>query len=80
MSLLLAALLIANPTEAAPAAGEAPPAIADAKKEERKICRREAMAVGLHRTKRICLTAAEWKAREGKGNVDGMSEAGTRGN
>lgn len=76
MSLLLAALLAANPAPATEGAA----APVDAKKEERKICRRESMSVGLHRSKRICLTAAEWKLREGRGNVEGMSEAGTRGN
>lgn len=79
MSLLLAALLITNP--AAPTTSTEPaPVVAEAQKEERKICRREISSVGLHRSKRVCLTAAEWRIRDGKGNAEGMAEAGTRGN
>lgn len=73
----VAAALLA--LQSAPAAEPAPAPVAETKKEERKICRRELSSVGLHQSKRICLTASEWKLREGRGNADGMSDAGTRG-
>jgi hypothetical protein len=73
MSLLLAIILV---SQAAPS--PEPVSASENKKEERKICRREMSAAGLHRSKRVCLTAAEWKEREGRGNEEGMSEAGTR--
>ena len=45
------------------------PALAEdsgAPKKERPICRKSQAATGSHRPgKRICLTAAEWKARDG---------------
>ena len=46
----------------------AAPALADdsaAPKEERKICRTAQAPTGSHRPgKRVCLTAAEWRARD----------------
>jgi hypothetical protein len=82
MSLIFAALLAVQAAPAAPVTTPAPatPVQTAEAKEERKICRREMSSVGLHRSKRICLTASEWKAREGQGNADGMADAGTRGN
>ena len=43
--------------EQVPAAGEAP-------KEEKKICRREMATESRMASKRVCLTAAQWKARD----------------
>lgn len=39
-------------------------ATADAPKKERKVCRREETSVGLYASRRVCLTAAEWKQRD----------------
>ncbi|MEA3040108.1 MAG: hypothetical protein QOE79_2621 [Sphingomonadales bacterium] len=37
---------------------------AEAPKAERKICRREETSVGLYGSRRVCMTAAEWKQRD----------------
>ena len=71
--LLTASLLF----QAAPATTETPaPATAEQPKEERKICRRVALATSLHGSKRVCLTAAEWRERQG--SDDRASSVGTR--
>jgi hypothetical protein len=41
---------------------------AEAPKAERKICRREETSVGLYASRRVCLTAAEWKQRDHQGS------------
>ncbi len=54
---LFAATMLASPTLAEDSA---------APKKERPICRTSQSATGSHRPgKRICLTAAEWKTRDG---------------
>jgi len=78
MFVAVAALLLSAQT--APVAEPVAVPASETTKTERKICRRESSAVGLHRSKRVCLTASEWKLREGRGNVDGISDASTRGN
>ncbi|MEA3000200.1 MAG: hypothetical protein QOK17_2033 [Sphingomonadales bacterium] len=39
-------------------------ASAEAPKKERKICRREETSVGLYGSRRVCMTAAEWRQRD----------------
>jgi hypothetical protein len=48
---------------------------AEAPKVERKICRREETSVGLYGSRRVCLTAAEWKQRDH--NSDDLDPRGT---
>ena len=43
-------------------------ASAEAPKKERKICRREETSVGLYGSRRVCLTAAEWRQRDHEGS------------
>lgn len=59
--LLLAADTSASSGQAEPATTEA----TEAPKEERKICKRDIDSASRMGSKRICLTAAEWKARDG---------------
>lgn len=56
-------LLTADTTETATAAAPEAPAAVEASKEEKKICKREMASESRLGSKRICLTAAEWKAR-----------------
>ena len=59
---LCAATLLASPVLASPVLADD----SAAPKKERPICRKAQAATGSHRPgKRICLTAAEWKARDG---------------
>jgi hypothetical protein len=46
------------------------------KREARKICKRELTGTGLHASRRVCLTAAEWKERNRNADtvVDGRSK------
>ena len=65
---LLSVLLLAS--EAAAVASTATPATAEAVKTdeavkaERKICKRESTTESRMGSKRLCLTASEWKARQ----------------
>jgi hypothetical protein len=63
MIALLSVLLLASETPAAVAPSTDVPA-AEAPKEEKKICKREGSTESRLGSKRICLTAAEWKARD----------------
>lgn len=76
MSLLLGVLLLVSAAQAqeptttsspATAPVAAQPATGDAektKKDEKKICRREASTESRLGAKRICLTAEQWRARQ----------------
>ena len=56
-------LVAATPTESAqPSAAQA--ATAEAPKEEKKICKREMATESRMASKRICLTAAQWRERQ----------------
>ena len=61
ISLLLTALLVTGDNAAA---AQPTAAVVDAPKEERKICKREQVSTSLHGSKRVCLTARQWKARD----------------
>ena len=62
---LFSVMLLADATAATTSTttAEAPAAATEAPKEERKICKREMATESRMGSKRICLTAAEWKAR-----------------
>ena len=62
ISLLLTALLVTGDTAAATT--QPTTAVVEAPKEERKICKREQVSTSLHGSKRVCLTARQWKARD----------------
>lgn len=47
----------------AEATAEAPAQAVEASKEERQICKRE-QVTGSNRTKKLCMTASQWKAYE----------------
>lgn len=65
----LAILVSATGASAAGTAEGADQAVA--KKEPRKICKRELTGTGLHSSRRVCLTAAEWKERNRNIDVNG---------
>lgn len=50
----------------------------EAPKEERQICKREPIASSQYRTKRVCLTAAQWKARARGEGIEDMSSVSTK--
>lgn len=65
ISILFSVLMLAaSPSATTLAATPAPAVAAEAPKAERKICRRDATSESRLGGKRICLTAAEWKARD----------------
>jgi len=63
MITLLSVLLLASETPAAVAPSTDATA-SEAPKEERKICRRETATESRLGSKKVCLTAAQWKARD----------------
>ena len=50
----------------------------EAPKEERQICKREPIASSQYRTKRVCLTASQWKARARGEGIEDMSSVSTK--
>jgi hypothetical protein len=62
ISALFSVLLLASDTAAAPA--PAAPAATETPKAERKICKREMDTTSRMGSKKICMTAAEWKSRD----------------
>lgn len=71
MIILLSALLLASETPTVTTAAQEAPAAAP--KEEKKICKREMATESRLGSKRICLTAAEWKARD-MGEMRGLGD------
>ena len=66
---LFSVLLFASDTAATTMQPEqAPAATAEAPKEEKKICKREMATESRMGSKRICLTAAEWRERQSRGD------------
>ena len=57
-------LLASDASTASPATGAATSAVVEAPKEEKKICKREDATESRLGSKRICLTASQWKARD----------------
>lgn len=64
MIIILGALLLATESPAVVAPSTEATAAVEAPKEEKKICKRETATESRMGSKRICLTAAEWKARD----------------
>jgi hypothetical protein len=73
MSILFFALLMAGDVASSSTATTANPApvASEEPKEEKKICKRQADTTSRMGSKRICLTAAEWKERQYQ-TVDGL--------
>ena len=70
---LFSVLLFASDTEAAATLpGQAPAAAAEAPKDEKKICKREAATESRLGAKRVCLTAAQWRERQDGADVKGL--------
>ena len=76
ISILLNALLLVaiDPAAAATVSGTAtataPAPTAEAPKKEREICKREPTSGSLHGSKRVCMTAKQWRARANGGFED----------
>ncbi|MEA3032659.1 MAG: hypothetical protein QOH86_675 [Sphingomonadales bacterium] len=62
--LLLAATALAAPAFASANGGSDPAKPADPPKKERKICRQEQITSSLYGSRRICLTAEQWRERD----------------
>jgi hypothetical protein len=75
-SLFLAAS--AAPTAATATTVTAPAPAIEASKEERKICKREAVTTSLYGSKRICLTANQWRQREQRATDEDMGSVSTK--
>lgn len=52
--------------------GASTQAAAETPKKPRQICKREATSTGLHGTRKVCMTAAEWRKRNGSGEEGDM--------
>ena len=79
--LLFSVMLLVSGADAA-AAMTAPTAqtaeTAEAPKTERQICKREPIPSSQYRTKRVCMTASQWKARARGEGIEDMSSVTTR--
>lgn len=76
LSLFALSLIIADPAVATQAT--APAEIKEAAKEPRKICKRETVSTSLHGSKRVCMTADEWKQREKDAEYSDMGSVTTK--
>ena len=75
ISILINALLLVAAEPAAAAAtttttATAAAPAAEAPKKEREICKREPVSGSLHGSKRVCMTARQWRARNDGGFED----------
>jgi hypothetical protein len=79
-ALISVMLLASDPAAAtaAPAAPAAPTQTAEEPKAERQICKREPIPSSQYRTKRVCMTAAQWKARARGEGIEDLSSVTTR--
>ncbi len=68
---LFSVMLLASDAAATVPAPE-PSAAIEASKDEKKICKREMASKSRLAAKRVCLTAAEWRARSG--GVKGLGD------
>ena len=69
---VLIAMTMAAPAFAADTKPADSQASAETPKKPRQICKREATSTGLHGSRKVCLTAAQWKERNG--NTDTMTD------
>jgi len=76
---LISVMLLVSDTAAETAAPTAPASAeaAEVPKAERQICKREPIAGSQYGSKRVCMTAAQWKARKRNGNA-GLEDLDTR--
>lgn len=80
-SIMLLADAHAAHTDAAPAAATAPAPASQAAEEpkaERQICKREPIPSSQYRTKRVCMTASQWKARARGEGIEDLSSVTTK--
>jgi len=63
-----------------PVTAQADTGASEQPKAERKICRRDYASESRMGSKRICKTAAEWKAEQGTAPSNGALERARRGN
>lgn len=78
-SIMLLADAHAAHTDAAPAAATAPVSqAAEEPKAERQICKREPIPSSQYRTKRVCMTASQWKARARGEGIEDLSSVTTK--
>lgn len=79
---VLSALMLSvtdQPAAATPApATVAEVAVAEAPKKERQICKREPIATSLHGSKRICMTARQWRGEGANATVEDFGSLTTK--
>lgn len=76
---LFTVMLLASDSAAATPAPAAPAAqTAEEPKQERQICKREPIPSSQYRTKRVCMTASQWKARARGEGIEDLSSVTTR--
>lgn len=81
ISIIFGSLFLAASTAPTATIATTLPALApvvEAPKEERKICKREAVTTSLYGSKRICLTANEWRQREQRATDEDMGSVTTK--
>jgi hypothetical protein len=71
-------LLVTDAAAATPAPAAPATKAAEAPKAERQICKREPIAQSQYRTKRVCMTAAQWKARARGEGIEDLSDVSTK--
>lgn len=79
---LFSVMLIADAHAAhaapAPAAPEASAPATEAPKAERQICKREPIPQSQYRTRRVCMTASQWKARARGEGIEDLGSVTTK--
>jgi len=76
---LFSVMLLASDAAAASPASAVPAAeTATEQKAERQICKREPIASSQYRTKRVCLTSEQWKARARGDGVEDLGSVSTK--
>lgn len=75
---LHAALALAVESQPAQAASVPASAAQTETKAERKICKREPIANSQYRTRQVCLTAAQWKAKSRGESIEDLSSVTTK--
>lgn len=75
---LFSVMLLASGADAAVATTAPTTETAEAPKAERQICKREPIPSSQYRTKRVCMTASQWKARARGEGIEDMSSVTTR--
>ena len=71
-------LLVTDAAAATPAPAVPTTEAAEESKAERQICKREPIASSQYRTKRVCLTSAQWKARARGEGIEDLGSVTTK--